>query len=159
VDKTVFAVCHQEPYHFRVAEGGEALTPEDAGRLEAFLKPSHIVVVATIGRNGMPHLTPNWYYYAHETLMISTTKERVKYRNLTRDNRMSVCIYSEPRAQDYVTLWGRVTIRDDASIWPDTRAIVARYVPAPDVEARLQQLRTQNRVILDFTPERVLFRV
>src|SRR5215510_12789074 len=104
--------------------GGEALTSEDARRLEAFLKPSHIVVVATIGRNGMPHLTPNWYYYANETLMISTTKERVKYRNLTRDNRMTVCIYSEPRAQDYVTLWGHVSIRDDASIWPDTRAIV-----------------------------------
>jgi len=57
-----------------------------------------------------------------------------------------------------VTLWGRVAIRDDASIWPDTRAIVERYVPAQDVEARLQQLRTQNRVILDFTPERMLFR-
>jgi hypothetical protein len=106
----------------------------------------------------MPHLTPNWYVYTDEMLMISTTKERVKYRNLTRDNRMSVCIYSEPRAQDYVTLWGRVTIRDDASIWPDTRAIVERYVPAQGVEARLQQLRTQNRVILDFKPERVLFR-
>jgi PPOX class probable F420-dependent enzyme len=134
------------------------VTPEDAHRLEAFFKPSHIVVVATIGRNGMPHLTPNWYAYANETLMISTTKERVKYRNLMRDNRMTVCIYSEPRAQDYVTLWGRVGIRDDESIWPDTRVIVERYVPAQSVEARLQQLRTQNRVILDFKPERGLFR-
>jgi hypothetical protein len=51
-----------------------------------------------------------------------------------------------------------VTIRDDASIWPDTRAIVERYVLPQDVETRLQQLRTQNRVILDFTPERLLFR-
>jgi hypothetical protein len=71
---------------------------------------------------------------------------------------MSVCIYSQPQAQNYVTLWGHVTIRDDASIWSDTRTIVERYVPAPDVEARLQQLRTQKRVIIDFTPERVLFR-
>jgi len=134
------------------------VTPEETHRLEAFLKPSHIVIVATIGRNGTPHLTPNWYVYANETLMISTTKERVKYRNLRRDDRMTVCIYSEPQAQDYVTLWGRVTIRDDASIWPDTRAIVERYVPAQGVEARLQQLRTQNRVILDFKPERMLFR-
>ena len=134
------------------------MTPEETHRLETFLKPSHIVIVATIGRNGTPHLTPNWYAYANETLMISTTKERVKYRNLRRDNRMTVCIYSEPQAQDYVTLWGRVTIRDDASIWPDTCAVVERYVPAQGVEARLQQLRTQNRVILDFKPERVLFR-
>jgi len=134
------------------------LTPDEARRLEEFLTPSHIVVVATIGRNGMPHLTPNWYAYANGRLMISTTRERVKYRNLSRDNRMTVCIYSEPRARDYVTLWGHVTIRDDASIWPDTRAIVERYVPPQDVEARLQQLRTQNRVILDLTPERMLFR-
>lgn len=134
------------------------MTPEAARRLETFLTPSHIVVVATIGRSGMPHLTPNWYVYANGTLMISTTKERVKYRNLMRDSRMSVCIYSEPQAENYVTLWGRVTIRDDDSIWPDTLAIVKRYVPSQDVEARMQQLRTQPRVILDFKPERALFR-
>jgi Pyridoxamine 5'-phosphate oxidase len=96
--------------------------------------------------------------YLHDILMISTTKERVKYRNLSRDNRMTVCIYTEPLAQDYVTLWGHVSIRDDDSIWPDTRAIVERYVPPAGVEARMQQLRAQNRVIIDFTPERVLFR-
>jgi PPOX class probable F420-dependent enzyme len=134
------------------------LTSAEARRLEAFLKPSRIVVVATIGQRGMPQLTPNWYTYAQGTLMISTTKERIKYRNLTRDNRMTVCIYSEPLAENYVTLWGQVTIRDDASIWPDTHAIVARYVPPPGVEARMQELRTQNRVIIDFTPERMLFR-
>ena len=134
------------------------MTSEDARRLEAFLAPSYIVVVATIGPSGMPQLTPNWYAYANGKLMMSTTKERIKYRNLTRDNRMSVCIYSPPRAQNYVTLWGHVAIRDDASIWPDTRAIVERYVPASDVDTRLQQLHTQNRVIIDFTPERVLFR-
>jgi PPOX class probable F420-dependent enzyme len=134
------------------------LTTEEARHLEAFLTPSHIVVVATIGPSGMPQLTPNWYDYANGTLMISTTKERVKYRNLIRDNRMSVCIYSAPLAQEYTTLWGRVRIRDDESIWPDTRAIVERYVPPTGVEARMQQLRTQNRVIIDFTPERVLFR-
>ena len=134
------------------------MTPAEARRLEEFLAPSHIVVVATIGRNGLPHLTPNWYVYAHDTLMISTTKERVKYRNLSRDNRMTVCIYSEPLAQDYVTLWGHVSIRDDDSIWPDTHAIVKRYVPPSGVEARMQQLRAQNRVIIDFMPERMLFR-
>jgi PPOX class probable F420-dependent enzyme len=119
------------------------VTPTEARRLAEFLTPSHIVVVATIGRNGMPHLTPNWYVYTHGTLMISTTKERVKYRNLSRDNRMSVCIYSEPQAQNYVTLWGHVTVRDDDSIWPDTRAIVERYVLPQGVEARSNSWHTK----------------
>ena len=80
------------------------MTSEDVRRLEAFLAPSHIAVVATIGPSGTPQLTPNWYVYANGKLMMSTTKERVKYRNLTRDRRMSACIYSQPQAQNYVTL-------------------------------------------------------
>jgi hypothetical protein len=71
---------------------------------------------------------------------------------------MTVCIYTERDAQDYATMWGHVTIRDDDSIWPDTRAIVERYVPSDGVEARMAQLRTQNRVVIDFEPERVMFR-
>jgi hypothetical protein len=92
----------------------------------------------------MPQLTPNWYVCRGGKLLISTTKERVKYRNLVRDNRMTICIYAEPEAQDYATVWGRVTIRDDESIWPDTRAIVERYVPSEGVDTHMAQLRTQN---------------
>ena len=134
------------------------LSPEDVARLEEFLRPSRIAVVATVGRTGMPQLTPNWYRFANGKLTISTTKERVKYRNLSRDASLAVCIYSEPRAQDYVTLTGRVEISDDESIWPETHAIVERYVSPDGVDARMQELRTQNRVIISLEPERVTFR-
>ena len=85
------------------------MTPEDERRLVEFLQPSRIAVIVTIGPSGAPQLTPNWYCCTDGKLMISTTKERVKYRNLVRDNRMTVCIYAEPDAQDYATVWGRVT--------------------------------------------------
>jgi PPOX class probable F420-dependent enzyme len=134
------------------------LTPEETNRLEAFLKPSHIVVVATIGRSGMPHLTPNWYVYRDGKLMISTTKERVKYKNASRDKRMSVCVYSDLKATSYATITGPVVIRDDDSIWPDTQAIVERYVPPEGVENRMSQLHSQNRVILDLIPDKVSVR-
>jgi PPOX class probable F420-dependent enzyme len=106
----------------------------------------------------MPHLTPNWFVYEGDRIAISTTKERIKYSNLTRDPRMSVCIYSELTAADYVTVSGPVSISDDESIWPVTRRIIERYVPAAKVDERLAQLRTQNRVILSLTPESVVFR-
>ena len=97
---------------------------------EKFLEPSRIAVVATIHRSGMPHLTPNWFVYEGDRIAISTTKERIKYRNLSHDPRMSVCIYSELTAVDYVTVSGPVSVSDDESIWPVTRLIIERYVPA-----------------------------
>ena len=106
----------------------------------------------------MPQLTPNCYHFANGRLTISTTKERVKYRNLMRDNRLAVCIYSEPLAQGYVTLWGRAEIRDDESIWPGTQAIIQRYLPPEEVEPRMRQLRKEKRVLISVAPERVVFR-
>ena len=134
------------------------LTPEEKTHLEEFLAPARIAVVATVGKTGMPQLTPNWYRYAGGRLTISTTKERVKYRNLSRDGRMAVCVYSDTLAHEYVTLRGRVQISDDESIWPETRAIVERYTTPERVEARMRDLRTQNRVIVTLDPDRVLFR-
>ena len=134
------------------------ITPEIEAQLKAFLRPPRVAVVATVGRNGMPQLTPNWYVYKDGKLMVSTTKERVKYRNLSRDSQLAVCLYSEPRAADYVTLTGRAEIRDDESIWPDTRNIVERYVEPDSVDARMTELRKQNRIIISLTPDQAVMR-
>lgn len=115
-------------------------------------------MLATIGASGMPQLTPNWYVFVGGRLAMSTRKETFKYRNLSRDQRLAVCIYSEPDAQDYVVVTGRVEITDDDSIWPTTRAIVERYVDPNQVESRMDLLKTQNRVIISLIPERVTFR-
>ena len=133
------------------------LTPQETARLEEFLSPSRIAVVATVGRTGMPQLTPNWYRFANGRLAISTTKDRIKYRNLSRDRRLAVCIYSEPRALEYVAIRGLAEIIDDDSIWPETQAIVERYVAAENVGARMRYLHTEPRIIISLAPERVFF--
>ncbi len=134
------------------------MSPSDLSRLETFLKPSRIVIVATIGSDGAPHLTPNWYVFEDGRLSISTTKERVKYRNLSRDERVSLCICSEPLAGDYVTIWGRAKISDDESIWPVTRRISERYVPPGEIDDWMAMLRTQPRVLISVTPDKVMFK-
>ena len=134
------------------------LDADGLARLQKFLEPSRIAMVATIGASGMPQLTPNWYVFVDGRLAMSTRKETFKYRNVSRDQRLAVCIYSEPNAQDYVVLTGRVEVTDDDSIWPITRAIIQRYVEPRQVEARLDLLKTQNRIIISLTPERVTFR-
>ena len=73
------------------------MDPSDLSRLETFLEPSRIVIVATIGRDGTPHLTPNWYVFENGRLCISTTKERVKYRKpLTGRPRLPVRLLRAP---------------------------------------------------------------
>ena len=134
------------------------LNSDELAQLEKFLDPSWIVVVATIGRDGMPHLTPNWYVFEDGRVAVSTTKETVKYTNLSRDGRVSLCVNTEPRAKEYAAIRGEAEILDDESIWPITRHIVERYMPSDKVEERMAMLRKQNRVILSVKPDRVTFR-
>ena len=47
------------------------MTVEERRRLEDFLAPSRIAVVATVGKTGMPQLTPNWYDFSDGRMKIS----------------------------------------------------------------------------------------
>lgn len=133
------------------------LTNDDLSRLKNFLAPTKIAVVATIGKDGMPQLTPNWYVYAAGFFFISTTKQRVKYLNLARDSRMSVCVMTEPLAVEYATIQGSVNIMEGDTIWPIVEGIVRRYVPEDKVNDRMAALLKEDRVLISMTPERVHF--
>jgi nitroimidazol reductase NimA-like FMN-containing flavoprotein (pyridoxamine 5'-phosphate oxidase superfamily) len=54
----------------------------NAQEMTEYLGAPHIAVVATIGRNGTPHLTPNWYRYDGQVLTLITRTDRLKYLNL-----------------------------------------------------------------------------
>lgn len=124
-----------------------------------YLDMSHIAVMATINRNGEPHLTPNWYRYNGRVLTFVTRNDRLKFRNLQRDHRMSVCIYDAPAASHYVVITGAAAIEDATTggpaIWDEIRRIVARYVAADDVEDYIARWRTEPRVLVTVTPERI----
>jgi PPOX class probable F420-dependent enzyme len=119
-----------------------------------FLSKSRIAVMATINRDGMPQLTPNWYHYDGSVLTFVTTKERLKYINLRRDNRMSVCIYAAPMASDYVVIKGTATFNDQ-DMWDEARRIMARYVPEDEIDEHLETWKTQPRVLVTVTPTRI----
>ena len=133
------------------------MTVEERNRLEEFLAPPRIAVVATVGRTGMPQLTPNWYEYRDGRMTVSTTKDRIKYKNLVRDDQLAVCVYSDTLAHDYVTVRGHARIIEGDAIWPDTLAIVKRYVAEDKVEARMHALRQQPRIIISLEPDQVHF--
>jgi PPOX class probable F420-dependent enzyme len=125
--------------------------------ITAYLAAPHIAVVATIHRNGHPHLTPNWYRYDGQVLTLITRNDRLKYRNLQRDQRISVCIYDPPVASNYVVISGTATC-DDQDIWDEARRIIARYRAPDEVDDYLARWQTEPRVLITVTPERIATR-
>jgi PPOX class probable F420-dependent enzyme len=125
--------------------------------IAAYLDAPYITVVATISRNGTPHLTPNWYRYDGQVLPLITRTDRLKYRNLQRHNRISVCIYDPPVASNDVVISGTATCNDQ-DIWDEARRITARYRAPDEVDGYLARWKTEPRVLITVTPEHIATR-
>ena len=126
-----------------------------------FLSGIKMAVMATINSDGSPHLSPNWYYYDGERLFFVTTKERKKFYNLKRDQRISVCVYEPPLASDYVVIQGPAIIDDlvpTSHLWETARLVVERYVDAPDVDTYIERWKTEPRILVTITPETIFTR-
>lgn len=133
----------------------------NAAEITSFLSGIKMAVMATINQDGSPHLSPNWYYYDGERLFFVTTKERKKFYNLKSDKRMSVCVYEPPMASDYVVVQGRADIDDllpTSDLWKTARLVIERYVNADDVDSYVERWKTEPRILVTITPDKIYTR-
>jgi hypothetical protein len=100
---------------------------------------------------------PNWYRYDGKILTLITRTDRLKYLNLQRDRRISVCIYDPPVGPNYVVISGTATCNAQ-DIWNEARRIIARYRAADQVDEYLARWQTEPRVLITVTPEHIATR-
>jgi hypothetical protein len=65
--------------------------------IDEFLSGRWVARLASLGRDGYPHIAPLWYYWDGECLYFELTQNRQSCRNLRRDRRCSVVIDMDDR--------------------------------------------------------------
>ena len=127
----------------------------------AFLSEQRIVICATNGPHGWPHLMPLWYVMRADEIWGWTYAKSQKVRNLERDPRATLLVET---GHEYRELRG-VEIEAEAEIHRDldtvfdlAKELTARYAGGAQVdEEQAEALRTQarKRVAIRFEPKRV----
>jgi PPOX class probable F420-dependent enzyme len=131
--------------------GMARLTREE---IDAFLEERHTLVIATLRRDGTSHLSTVWYRWDGNAFWISTNRDRLKYRNLARDPRVTVLVDAPPR-ETSVTASGQAEVAaldDDA--YEGALAIVSRYVD--DGVAYLDVRKGEPRALIRIRPGRIV---
>jgi PPOX class probable F420-dependent enzyme len=120
----------------------------------AFLKDKHFGKLATVMKDGSPHVTPIWYMLEGETILVNTARTRVKYFNIMRDNR--VCFLVDD-GYPYVIIFGRARIADDRDGKKDIEAIAIRYTGERQGRKSAREIYwKQPRVTIEIIPEKVV---
>lgn len=120
-----------------------ALTPE----VHAYLSELRFASLATINKDGTAQQSAMWYDLDGDTILMNTAAERVKYRNLLRDPRASICVVDDYR---FITVSGTVELNDDQTVaQEDIKRLAIRYhgQEAGEKQAR-DQFAKQRRVTI-----------
>jgi PPOX class probable F420-dependent enzyme len=125
-------------------------TPE----AEAFLEGVHFAKIATVMRDGSPHVTPIWYMLDKGELIVNTTTDRVKFRNIRRDPRVSFLIDD---GYPYLLINGRARIATERDPKKDIETLAVRYLGEEkgkkDARDRYWKM---DRVSLEILPEKII---
>ncbi len=128
--------------------------------LRAYLAEGRTLQVASVGRDGRPHLVPMWYAVDDEGCVVFTTYgSSQKVRNLGRDPRVTLlvedgAVYDELRG---VMIEGEAEIVDDVEYTRDVMRLVgAKYYGERRGDAAgARSLPDRSRAV----PKRVVVRV
>jgi general stress protein 26 len=126
----------------------------------AFLDEQRVVICATNGHNGWPHLMPLWYAVRDGEIWAWTYAKSQKVRNFERDARATLQVEA---GEEYAELRG-VMIEADTIVHSDTELVTEfglelfeRYGNAIAGPEFVEVVRAQaaKRVAMQFVPRRV----
>ncbi len=113
--------------------------------------------VATMMRDGGPHVMPVWFVLDGEQIVFTTGAGTVKGRNLRRDPRVALVVEDDEPPFAFVHVRGRVTIHEDLDeLLRFATAIGARYMGEDRAEEFGHRNAVAGELLVRVTPERVI---
>jgi PPOX class probable F420-dependent enzyme len=99
--------------------------------------------LSTVRADGSPHVAPVWFVLDGDDIVLNTSKESVKGRNLARDGRVALCVDDDRPPFAFVVIQGRAELGEE----PDqlrhwATRISARYMG----EERAEEFGARNGV-------------
>ena len=130
--------------------------PEDHRQ---FLASHRLCVIGTGRPSGPPAMSPVFYLFEDDEIVVSITTDRHKYRAISRDPSVSACVLHEEFPFSYVTVYGRGRIETDgayAAMAGVTEMMLGRALEREEQQRIEQRVVDEHRVVLRITPERVI---
>jgi PPOX class probable F420-dependent enzyme len=113
--------------------------------------------VATVARDGRPHVMPVWFVLDGEELVFTTGSETLKGRHLRREPRIALCVDDDQPPFAFVSVRGRARLIEEADDLLDWATRIAeRYVGPDQAEAYGRRNAVPTELLVRVTPERIV---
>jgi PPOX class probable F420-dependent enzyme len=129
-----------------------------SGAARAFLEGTiHPAVLATIRADGRPHAVPVWFALDGDDLLINTSENSVKSRDLLRDPRVTVLVDDETPPYAFVMVEGIAEMsKDPGEIRDGALRIGRRYLGDEGAEQFVRYATGPSNVLVRIRPTRMV---
>jgi len=114
--------------------------------------------LGTINKNGTSHVVPIWYILDEEqNIVFNTNDKSVKAKNITRDNRVRLCVDDQVPLFSFVTIDGVAEIisSDPSEVYKWAKLIAARYVGKEKSELYGKRNSAEGELLIKIKPIRM----
>lgn len=123
---------------------------------EFLLRGTKTGKLATVRKDGRPHVVPVWFELDGDAVIFTTSDRSVKFMNMKRDPRVSITIDDQTPPYSYVMIEGTVSFSEDPGelLYWATR-IGGRYMGEDQAEAYGRRNSNPGEVIVRIIPSKV----
>ncbi|MGB6838266.1 MAG: TIGR03618 family F420-dependent PPOX class oxidoreductase [Dehalococcoidia bacterium] len=123
--------------------------------IDQFLRSPNIAIMATVRPDGQPHAVPTWYDYQNGEIVLHMGLRSRRYRNLRRNDRVTLCMDTRTPPYKAVVIQGRAVTEvgtdDDCS-----RRMALAYLGKEVGTRYADAIRGSRMVIARVKPEKVI---
>jgi PPOX class probable F420-dependent enzyme len=124
-------------------------------RARSILESPNFAHVATLRKDGTPHVVPVWVDVSDGQVLLNTAEGRIWPANLRRDPRVSLTVQNTENPYEYVTIHGRVSDITPEGADEHIDRLAKKYLNKDTYPFRQPD---EQRLIVKVDPERVRYK-
>ena len=124
------------------------------GPVSKIIQKNSFAFLATLMKDGSPHVSPVWIDIVDNIILINTAKGRIKQRNVSRDPRVSISLIDDENPYSMVTIRGQVVEQTSDGADEHIDKLAKKYLNADKYPGHSPNIK---RVILKIRPEKIFY--
>jgi PPOX class probable F420-dependent enzyme len=130
--------------------GTTKLSKEELHRL---FQGRSLAFVATLSKDGSPHVTPVWAEMANDLILINTFETSAKNKHISNDNRIALSIVEQNNPYNMVSIKGKVIEQTTKGADEHLKSLAKKYL---GIGKYYYRKPNHKRIIIKIKPERIM---
>jgi PPOX class probable F420-dependent enzyme len=133
-----------------IHDGTTKLTKDDLRHLFQF---RNLAFVATLSKDGSPHVTPVWAEMVNDLILINTFETSAKNKHITNDRRIALSIVEQNNPFNMVSIKGKVIEQTTKGADEHLKRLAKKYL---GIGKYYYRKPNHKRIIIKIQPEKIM---